>query len=166
MKKSLFLYLFIFAVLFNIFTYMYFTSQQKHDTGRIESMQETLKTTRDSLQALQSRIQKADYFSLENNYEAQDYFAGQDIEALQIKIRDGIYAKNKGAEGNPLVQYPPMNGRPFMINNMKVLNNRWIIADYTNGVAMGEVLIKYFVEDNGEITYETITTNLHASTVN
>lgn len=145
---------------------MYFTSQQKHDTARIKNMQDTLKTTRDSLQAAQVRIENADYFSLDNNYEAKDYFAGQDIEALQIKIRDGIYAKNKGTEGNPLVQYPPMNGRPFLINKLKVLNNRWIIADYTNGVAMGEVLIKYFVEDNGEITYETITTNLHASTVN
>ena len=129
-------------------------------------MQETLKATRDSLQAVQVKIENADYFSLENNYEAKDYFAGQDIDELQIKIRDGIYAKNKGSEGNPLVQYPPMNGRPFMINKLKVLNNRWIIADYTNGVAMGEVLIKYFVEDNGEISYETITTNLHANTVN
>lgn len=166
MKKNLFLYLFIFAVLINIFTYMYFTNSQKHEQGRITSMQESVRQTRDSLQAMQARVDNADFFSLQYNMDAQQYFGGQDINTLAIKVEDGIYAMNGNDEGNPLTQYPPFNNKPFIIGKMKILNHRWIIAEFSNGSASGEILIKYFVEDNGEVTYETLQSHLYPHTVN
>ncbi len=161
MKKQLFLYLFIFSLIINVFTYMYFTNKQKYENTRIESMQAKVKTVQDSLKANAALIDDADYFSLEHNTNAIQYFEGKDIAELSIKIRDAIYKQNSNPNGNPLAQYPPAEGRPFTINKFKILNNRWIIADFTNGNQWGEVILKYFIEDDGTVTFENGLANLH-----
>ena len=42
----------------------------------------------------------------------------------------------------------------FIINKVKVLNHRWIIADFSDGEIWGEVLLKYFVNDDNSISFE------------
>ena len=37
---------------------------------------------------------------------------------------------------------------------VKVLNHRWIIADFSDGEIWGEVLLKYFVNDDNSISFE------------
>ena len=165
MRKSLFLYLFVFAVVINLFTYMWFTGQQKHDTARIEHIQKQLKASRDSISQVTLKSKSSDYFSLENNSDAVADLGVADVDKLLIKIRDDLYARNVGEKGNPLVGYPPLDTRPFTINKIKVLNNRWIIADFSDNTHSGEVLIKYFIEEDGSVTYETMQTLLH-TTVN
>lgn len=166
MKKNLFLYLFIFALLINVFTYMYFSNKQKYEADRIENLQGRVKTLKDSLAAETVILDKANYFSFEKNDDAQQYFAGQDIEQLEIKVRDGLYAANAKPGGNPYTGYPAIGGKPFVINQYKLLNNRWVIVDFTNGIARGEAIIKYFIEDDGSVTFENAETLLHANTIN
>lgn len=161
MKKNLFLYLFIFSLLINVFTYMYFTNKQKFEDTRIAKMETAVNASRDSIKAEKAKLADQDYFSLENNINAKDYFQGQDIPALAIKVRDGIYAQNVNPQGNPLIGYPSMDGRPFTVSKIKVLNHRWVIVDFTNGMRWGEALIRYFVEDDGTITYEKGDTTLY-----
>ncbi|NDI99141.1 hypothetical protein GWA97_08655 [Flavobacterium sp. LaA7.5] len=165
MKKNILLYLFIFSVLINVFTYVYFTNKQKHDAEKVDNLNVRVTSLKDSLAVTTDYLQRADYFSLSQNLNARNYFRGQDADALEIKVRDGIYEKNKNPEGNPLIQYPSLDDNPYKINKIKVINNRWIIADFTNGKLWGEVLIKYFVEDNGDITYETMETLLHVNSM-
>ena len=168
MKKNLYLYLFIFSLIINIFTYMYFSGQQKYENGRVGKMQAKLKMAQDSLKQDRALMEDANYFAFENNDNALDYFVDQgitDTNALALKVKDGIINLNQNPEGNPLTKYDPLNGQKFLINKIKILNHRWIIADYSNGTAWGEVLIKYFVDDKGAVTYETIETLLHAGTV-
>jgi hypothetical protein len=116
---------------------------------------------------LKDSIDKAgkDYFSLPNNYNSVEYFAGADVNAIAIKVRDGIYAQNVNPNGNPLVKYPSMGGNKFMINKIKVLNSRWVIADFSGGTTSGEVLIQYFLDDNGQVSYETLQTFIYPNTV-
>jgi hypothetical protein len=166
MKKNLFLYLFIFAVLINVFTYMYFTNKNKYDSGRIVKMQKTLDERRDSIKAVNAKMEDASYFSLENNDNAMEYFAGQDVNAIAVKVREGIDKLNQNKGGNPLVQYPSINGVPFIINKVRLLNHRWIIADFSAGSVWGEVLIKYFVDSDGTISYEPLQTLIYSDTVN
>lgn len=161
MKKNLFLYLFIFSMLINVFTYMYFTNKQKFENERIAKIEAGIKSQRDSLKSQKDAMANDLYFSLENNINAKDYYEGRDIAAIAIKVRDGIYAKNIGPNGNPLVGYPPMDGRPFTVSKIKVLNHRWVIVDFTNGMRWGEALIRYFIEDDGSITYEQGDTTLY-----
>ena len=42
----------------------------------------------------------------------------------------------------------------FIINKIKVINHRWIIADFSDGENWGEVLLKYFVKENNAFTFE------------
>lgn len=166
MKKNLYLYLFIFALLINVFTYVYFTNKEKFETGRIEKLQEKTKASADSLNVMRQQLTDAEYFALETNDNAMEYFAGQDIAALSTKITEGIMEYNHNKNGNPLVDYDPIDGQPFLINKVKILNHRWVIADFSNGKAWGEVLIKYFVDDAGKVSYETLESLIYSDTLN
>jgi hypothetical protein len=42
-----------------------------------------------------------------------------------------------------------------------VQNHRWIIADYSDGQYWGDVVIKYFVEKDGKITFQLIDTFIY-----
>lgn len=145
---------------------MYFSEQHKYETRRNEEFEKRVLILKDSIATNELQLESANYFALENNQNAKNYYSGQDIEQIKIKVRDGIYAKNVEPNGNSLVQYPPMNGKPFKIDNIKVLNHRWVIADFSNGSIFGEVILKYFLEDNGEITFETAETLLYPLTAN
>jgi hypothetical protein len=166
MKKSLFLYLFIFAVLMNIFTYMYFTNKTKYESTTAEKMSSSIKVLKDSLAAANAKAGDANYFTLENNDNAIDYYEKYTVSDLSKKIREGISDLNANPKGNPLTKYEPLNGEKFLINKVQILNHRWIIADFSNGHTWGEVLIKYFVNEDGTIDYQTIETLLHSNTVN
>jgi len=165
MKKNLFLYLFVFALIISLFTYMYFRGEQKYVHGRIATIQKQLKASRDSLRAAK---EDAAYFALKGNDNALEYFIEKGItntDSLTVKIEEGVLLQNENPQGNALTGYEPMNGQKFMINKVHILNHRWIIADYSNGSAWGDVLIRYFVEDDGKITYETIQSMIYSNTV-
>ena len=49
---------------------------------------------------------------------------------------------------------------------MKIINHRWIIADYSNGELWGEVLIKYFINEDQSISFETIESYLYPKQLN
>lgn len=163
MKKSLFLFLFILVVLTNIFTYMYYSKQ-------IEFEQKQFKVTntkfKDSLKSLTIQLNDANAFSLENNQSAQDYFdnkaTGQYVsyEKLIPFLKDKLLDYNNNPKGNPYVGFDAMNGKKFVINTMKVLNHRWIIANFTNGDIWGEVILKYFLNEDGSVSFETAETVL------
>lgn len=166
MKKNLFLYLFIFAILINIFTYMYFTSKAKFDESQIEACEKREKESKAKQEAVEKTLEDANYFALETNDNAMEYFAGQDIKAIVVKVNEGMDKMNQNKNGNPLVDYPPMGGAPFRTNKVKILNHRWIIADFSNGSAWGEILVKYFLDSNGNVTFEPMQTVLYSDTVN
>ena len=71
MRKSLFLYLFIIAVLMNVFTYKYFTSKESSEQ---KATKEATETKVDSLSQAGTITYDADIFSLENNDRAQNYY--------------------------------------------------------------------------------------------
>jgi hypothetical protein len=167
MKKSIFLYLFIFAVLFNIFTYMYFTNKQKHEVERIANLEKRVnELTANPTPGKSNANEDGTYFMLEYNDNAMEYFGDEaNIDEIIIKVKEGISELNTKKEGNPLTQNEPIDGQAFRINKVQVLNNRWLIADFSNGTAWGEALIKYFINEDGTVDYETMQTLLHANTV-
>lgn len=161
MKKNIFLYLFIFSLIINVFAYMYFTNQEKYSTERVLKMQAKLKTGQDSIAKVLAKVADDNYFSLENNANAIEYFTGKDVKEINIKVRDAIYAMNSDPKGNDLVGYDALSGKPFIVSKVKVLNHRWVIVDFTDGSVWGEALLKYFVEDNGSISLERVDTLLY-----
>lgn len=160
MKKQLYLYLFILSALINVFTYMYFTKSQKAVNSKIETIR---KKSKDSINIMYNQLLDANYFALETNDNAKDYFYNQnvDVEKIAPKVKDALLDFNTDPQGNKYVDQIPMGGKSFLINKIKLLNHRWIIADYSNGDLWGEVLIKYFVNSDNTITFETITSYIY-----
>lgn len=169
MRKSLFLYLFIIAVLMNVFTYKYFTSKEssEQNSTTTESTTAESKTVVDSLTNV---IPDLNAFSLENNDRAQNYLFESnkinDIPAFAEKVKQALLAFNDSPEGNKYTDQVKMGNQKFIINSVKLLNHRWIIANYSNGQLWGEVMLKYFVDDKGAISFEIMNSYLYPAVLN
>ena len=158
MKKQLLLYLFIVAVLMNVFTYMYFTKKETAEKGKIEASSKKLK---DTIATITDELYDANYFSLERNNRAQNYLENYDIRELMPLVNNELMNYNDSPDGNKFVDQAKMGEQKFIINKIKILNHRWIIADYSNGQFWGEVLLKYFVNDDKTISFETVQSILY-----
>jgi hypothetical protein len=153
MKKQLYLYLFILASLICAFTYMYFTKQIAFERTNNKA---EIKSVRDSLIMISNQLEEADYFSLEHNQRSQEYFVNQSPQKLLLIIRESLLAYNDDPKGNVYTGQEKMGEQKFIISKIKILNHRWIMADYSNGELWGDVLIKYFVEEDGKITFQVM----------
>lgn len=151
MKKQLFLYLFILTALFNVFTYMYYSKALVAEQKKYKNTAAFNKKIKDSMT---NQLFDANYFSLENNDNAIDYFEKYDVTKLMPQIKDALLEFNDSKDGNKYTGYETMGNQKFIINKIKILNHRWIVADYSNGELWGDVLIKYFVNDDGTFTFE------------
>lgn len=164
MKKSILLYLVVLAGLFNVFTYAWFTKDQKFEKERYEKLDKKL---HDSIQVLNNNLFDADYFSLETNDNAQNYFEDKTTgeflahQKLIPFLKDQLLAFNDQPDGNPYTGFDKISERKFIINKVKVLNHRWIIADFNNGTTWGEVLIKYFINDDKTVSFEVAETVIY-----
>ena len=158
------LYLFLLAILMNIFTYMFLS---KEVTFEQERYQKTTKKLRDSIAIVESKLNDADYFSLEKNENAQNYFESADgatiiaYEKLIPVVTEKLLDLNANPTGNPYTGQDQIGPNKFIINKVKILNHRWIIADYSNGEMWGEVLLKYFVNPDESISFEVNQTLLY-----
>ncbi|CAM4087990.1 hypothetical protein B0A58_15750 [Flavobacterium branchiophilum NBRC 15030 = ATCC 35035] len=164
MKRSLMLYLCITIVLLNIFTYSYYSKQVAFEQKRFAKYE---KKMTDSLNVINSKLLDEGYFSLEHNQNAQDYFENQqgtkviDYQRLIPVIRDQLLDYNKNPDGNVYTGQTTIGANKFVINKIKVLNHRWIIADYSDGAIWGEVLLKYFINDDESLSFEVAETILY-----
>lgn len=163
MKKSLFLYLLIIAVLMNIFTFMYFTKKEVFEMTQSEK---SIKKLKNEIDSLKMNLADADHFSLENNQNAQDYFENKTTgeyyqQTLIPFVKDKLLDFNSNPKGNPYTGQDQIGENKFTINKVKVINHRWIIADYSDGEYWGEVLLKYFISDDKTVTFEVIQSVIH-----
>lgn len=165
MKKSFTLYAFIVLVLVNIFTYMFLSKEVEFEQNRYEK---TTKKLRDSIDLVTTKLNDANYFSLEKNENAQNYFdsavANKTIayEKLIPVLKEKLMDLNANPKGNPYTGQDQIGANKFVINKVKVLNHRWIIADYSDGKMWGEVLLKYFVNEDESISFEVMQSLLYA----
>ena len=163
MKKSILLYLFILALLFNVFTYMYYSKQVNFEKESYKKLDTKL---RDSLNLVVNQLDDANYFSLETNQNAQEYFANDSGEFISHEklipfVKEKLMEFNSMPEGNPYVGFDKMGAQKFIINKAKVLNHRWIIAEFSDGTLWGEVIIKYFINEDKTVSFEVAETVLH-----
>ena len=164
MKQSFLLYLSILAVLSSIFTYMFLSKQVAFEQNRYEK---TTKKLRDSLLLVSNQLADANYFSLEKNENAQNYFdSASSQKTIQFEklipfVTEKLLDFNSNPKGNPYTGQDQIGANKFIINKVKILNHRWIIADYSDGEIWGEVLLKYFVNPDESISFEVNQSLLH-----
>ena len=79
--------------------------------------------------------------------DALAYYEHLDLENPTRYIADKLLETNESKGDNPLIPYEGMEN-DFKINKIKILNHKWILADFSDGKYWGEVLIGYELKDD------------------
>jgi hypothetical protein len=157
--KNVVLYALVFSLLFNVFQFVNSTKILESKDQEVVKVKNNLKTARDSV----SQLANANYFALESDEDAQEYFykSNLDYQKVAFKVKEDLIALNQNKNGNKLVPYEPIDDKPFIVNTSKILNHRWLIAEFSNGDLWGQILVKYFVSADKPTEFETIETVLY-----
>ena len=152
MKSRIFLYLFIFALLIALFQYVSSKKYVEATDEKIQRLEKKIVKLQDSTEQLLLENLDLHYFDLENNDDALSYHDHLQIADLPRYIADRLLETNEKKGDNPLVPYAGMNG-DMKINKIKILNHKWIIADFSDGTYWGELLLSYEIADDGSVSF-------------
>ncbi len=152
MKKNIFLYLFVFAALLALFQYVTGSNMQKALSSDLEKLENQVVKLEDSLQTMHLKVLDMQYFTLENNDDALAYYDHLKLENPSLYIQDKLLETNEQKGDNPLIPYEGMES-DFKINKIKVLNHKWILADFSDGKYWGDMIIKYELKDDLSVDF-------------
>jgi len=157
--KNVILYALVFSLLFNVFQFVNSTKILNGKETEVQKIKAHLKSSRDSVMQLSN----ANYFALESDEDAQEYFFSNNLDYQKVatKVKEDLIILNENKNGNLLVPYEPIDGKPFIVNTSKILNHRWLIAEFSNGDLWGQILVKYFVSTDKSTDFETVETVLY-----
>ncbi len=157
--KNVILYALVFSLLFNVFQFVNSTKILNGKETEVQKIKAHLKSSRDSVMQLSN----ANYFALESDEDAQEYFFSNNLDYQKVatKVKEDLIVLNENKNGNRLVPYEPIDGKPFIVNTSKILNHRWLIAEFSNGDLWGQILVKYFVSTDKSTDFETVETVLY-----
>lgn len=161
MRSRIYLYLFVFSALVALYFFMTGNRMQKALREDVKGLQEEVVALGDSLRKAELKALDLQYFSLENNDDALDYLQHLDLEDPSRYIADKLLETNESPGDNPLVPYAGMEG-VFKINKIKVINHKWILADFSDGKHWGDLLIKYELKADGGVDFTLIDHLLYA----
>ena len=145
MKSKLLLYLFVFTAIILVFQLVNSAKVVNYQAELLTEKSERINTLKSALEEAKSAYEDDVHFSLDQNTEAQAYFSSYTAEEVIQKVEDKIYESNAVKGDNPLVPYSG-NGQKFLINKVKVLNHKWVIADFSDGTDWGELWLRYEFE--------------------
>jgi hypothetical protein len=149
MKTKIFIYLFAFTALILVFQLVNSSKVVKYQAGIIAEKVARIDTLKVVLDKVESKYEEDVYFSLDQNEEAQAFYPDEDPAVIIELVKEKLYESNTIKGDNPLVLYSGA-GNFFLINKIKVLNHKWVIADFSDGTDWGEILIEYQIR-GGEI---------------
>ena len=152
MQSKIYLYLFIFSALIALYLAVSSNNEQKSLSAKIDRLEKESVELKDSLQLTQLAVLDMQYFSLQNNDDALAYYDHLELEDPNRYISDKLLETNERRGDNPLVPYEGMENS-FKINKIKLLNHKWLIADFSDGKYWGELMIKYELKDNLSVDF-------------
>lgn len=163
MKQKIFMYLFVFSMLIVLFQYVSTKNAFEGMNTKLGKQKAQVEKYKDSVLVLNTEISNLSYFNLEKNEDALSYFErdGFDTAELIPFIKDEIYALNEMKGEHPLIPYASSEGRRMLINKVKMLNHKWIIADFSDGEFWGELFITYRVTENRELQFNLVESFLY-----
>ncbi len=113
----------------------------------------------DSITGFQKKVkelQAEDKFSLQGNPKAAKYLSDIDDQTdWQKYIIDTLLKTNETEGNNPLIPFDGMAGK-MKITQAKILNNRWIIARFSDGTYSGEMLLRYDINKDKSIDFKVL----------
>lgn len=151
MKSRIFMYLFIFAVLLVIFQYANAKNILESYRIKTEKKEAQVEKLKDSVQKLFDRNYDLSLFTITNNDDALSYFEDTDLnrDNIEAMVMDALYNTNTyTGDEHPLVPYMSMTDTKMIINQARVVNHKWVLANFTDGKFWGELFLSYEIKDS------------------
>ena len=163
MKQRIFMYLFVFSVLLILFQYVNSKRVFEDMNNKIGDYKIQSQKYKDSILVLQDEILNSSHFNLDRNEDAISYFEndGYDISELIPFIKDQLYSLNEVKGEHPIIPYASSEGRRMLINTVKMLNHKWIIADFSDGKFWGEIFLTYEITEDKELKFNLVESFLY-----
>lgn len=112
----------------------------------------------DSIQSLTAEKEEALRFSLETNELSQQYFQDLKIENPSQIVMNALMELNV-QQKNPYI-LSEGNGK-FLINKIRILNEKWVICEFTDGELWGDLLLEYHIDGNLQPTFKRLDEIIH-----
>ncbi len=157
------MYLFVFSVLLVLFQYVNSKRIFEDMNTKLENYKAKSVKYKDSLVVLQDEVLSLSHFNLSRNEDAISYFEndGYNVDELIPFMKDELYKLNEVKGDHPIVPYAASEGRKILINTVKMLNHKWIIADFSDGEYWGEIFLTYEITANKELKFNLVESFLY-----
>ena len=133
-------------------------SQPQMSATQLNETAQIISKLTDSIRKLTDERDEALNFSLETNELSQQYF--EDLKILnpsQIVINALMETNIK--EKNPYIK-SESNGR-FLINKIRILNEKWVICEFSDGELWGDLLLEYHIDGNQKPIFKALDEVIH-----
>ncbi len=153
------MYLFIFSVLLLIFQYVNSKNILDKYEEDIVKVKAKVADKEKKISLLEDKNFELNYFNIDRNEDALAYFEAQgyNTDELVPAILDGLYSMNNyEGEDHPIVPYVSMTDSKLLINKVRILNHKWIIANFTDGKYWGEIFVTYSIDENNDLKYKLV----------
>ncbi len=151
------MYLFIFSILLSIFQYVNsknILDKYEKDITKYKTKMQRQDERIEDLEALNFEL---NYFNIEGNDYALDYFLAQDYNTDDVisAVKEGLYDMNDyEGEAHPIIPYVSTTASKLLINKIRILNHRWLVANFTDGAFWGEIFVTYTIAENNRVNYK------------
>ncbi len=153
------MYLFIFSLLLLVFQYVNSKNIIDKYEADIVKVKAKVAEKENTIKTLEEQNFELSYFSIDRNEDAYNYFEafGYDPEQLIPAIIEGLYNMNDyEGEDHPMVPYVSTTDSKLLINKIRVMNHKWIVANFTDGELWGEIFLTYSIDENNELKYKLV----------
>ena len=147
MKNIILIFALGFIVLIMIFISTNYIKISSSNNSTAKSLSIKIDSLKKKYRLLDKRYSDEIYFSLNDNQEALAYFNNIEVDSIISFIRDQLYEKNFDNNTDFFIPVSNANNK-YLINKVKILNHKWIIADFSNGNRWGEMWIEYHFNEN------------------
>ena len=135
-------------------------SCQQHQQS-VEMANDTAKTIAkltDSITSLTTQRDEALSFSLESNELSQLFFEELKINNPAQIVTNALMESNL-QEKNPYIKSE--TNEKFLINKIRILNEKWVICEFTDGKVWGDLLLQYHIDGNQNPVFTPLDEVIH-----
>jgi hypothetical protein len=151
------MYLFIFSALLIIFQYVNSKSIIDKYEKDIKTFKSKIAENEKSIANLEEENFDLNYINIDRNDNALDYFIAQGYNADELitAITEGLYNMNNyEGDDHPIVPYVSLTDSKLLINKIRIVNHKWLLANFTDGECWGEIFVTYSIDEDNNLKYK------------
>lgn len=155
MRNKILIYLLVFVTIILLFQIVNSGRILKREEALLDEKVNSIMILKEQKAILEDRINNESYFSLFDNQKSLNILGEKYNDSIVSVIKDALYETNISENKKLIIPYEDM-GSIFLINQIKILNHKWIIANFSDGSLWGELLIEYSIDKDENINFKTI----------